>query len=1418
MTVHEELLARLLQAEGLAQDHGAEEVPKARDGEPPVPSFAQQRLWFLDRLDPGNPQYDMVAALRIRGPLDRAALVGSLDAIVARHEALRTVFPEGEDGRPAAEIRPPRPLDLPVVDLAGLPPDMAEDEILREMERAARHEFDLAAGPLVRGRLLDLGADHHVLLLCLHHIVSDGWSMGILVEELGVLYPALASGKRLKLPPLPLQYPDFAAWQRERLRGEYLEDLVAGWREALAEAPPILDLPADRPRPALREGHGSVHRFDVGPGETAALRDLARREGVTLFMLLLAAFQTFLSRITGERRIVTASSVANRTRPEIESLIGFFVNILPLHTDLGGDPPFTTLLRRVRETTLDAYDRQELPFDYLVERLAPPRDPRFGPLCQVFFALQQPLPIPALPGLEVELLDVPRPRARYDLYLDVHQVGDRLRGEIEYPTDLFDAATIARFSEGYRTLLDGVLRDPEAPISTLPLLSEEEREEAWGAGLGPRLPLDRVPLVARWLERVERDRDARAVSTGEAWCTFGDLDRRRQAIVARLQRVGIGPGDPVAVLVDRGPDLVASLLAVWTVGAVYVPLDPSAPARHHRAQLVALGIRVLVGDPEHVETALPGAALEVVLVATAADGADEAPSPPTELSPDAPALVVFTSGSTGAPKPVVVPHQQLLNRFAWMWSVVPFDEGETACQRTSQAFSVSLWETLGPLLRGVPLLVLPDAVTRDAPRLVEALARHRVTRIVVVPSILRMLLDADVDLGLLSSLRVWSVCGEVLPPDLCRRFFDRLPGARLLHQYGATEMNDVAWHEVRPGDLGGDRVPLGRPIANTEIHVLDERLEPVPAGVPGDLYVAGPGLAQGYPGHPGETAAAFLPHPRGWRPGSRIYRTGDRGRRVPDGHLELWGRRDAVVKIRGVRVDPAGVESVLSGHPAVQQAVVTSREDGRGSLELVAHVLPAPGRGPTHRDRPRYRLPNGLAVVHLNRNETDFLYRELFEGHTYRKQGITYREGDVVLDVGANIGLFTLFAHQQCGRARILAFEPNPAALEALRANVALYGVDAEILDVGLSTAETTARFTFYPKFTFMSGLYADAEDEKALVRSFLRKQGEDPDFGPSDASAELLDELLADRFEAQELDVRLTRLSTVLRERSLDRIDLLKVNVEKAELDVLEGIDDEHWPAIRQVVLQVHDLDDRRRRVEELLRRQGFAYTTVRDWAVEEDQEVYYVYAHRPPRRPTPATAAPTPSPLPPLDDATLRAWLRERLPEASVPAHVRLLEELPRTPSGKPDRVALAAQDPLPGSPQVASEGPRSEVERRLAEIVAEILTRDRVGIHDSFFDLGGHSLLATRVMARIRQELSVELPLPTLFENPTVAGLARVLERHRLDLSAGGELALSDVLATVEALTDDEVREAMARFGHADLEARAEPQSSSPSDADH
>jgi amino acid adenylation domain-containing protein len=1100
-------------------------VPVPRDGPLPL-SFGQERLWFLDQLAPGGAVYSIPGALRIEGRLDVAALERSLQEIVRRHEALRTRFVSIQ-GQPRQVIDDEVRLELPVVDLRGR---AGEERAARWMREEAQRPFDLARGPLVRAALLRLGPETHVLLLTMHHIVSDDWSLGLLMREASVLYEAFLAGRPSPLGELPLQYGDFSAWQRSWLTGEVLEARLHYWTAQLAALAP-LELPTDRPRPAVPSYRGAHRRLEVAPEVVAGLRALSRRQSVTLYMTLLAAFQTLLSRYTGQVDIAVGSPVAARTRTETEGLIGFFVNTLVLRTDLSGKPSFGEVLRRVREVTLAAYAHQELPFEKLVEALAPRRDLSRSPLMQVMFILQN-APQPGLRLGEARLrpLDVETGSAKFDLTLALEEAAGGLQGWVEYSTDLFEAATIDRLVEHYQTLLAEVVAQPEAPIAALRLLTEAERSrllQTWNATAAAYPDRCIHELVEA---QVERTPDAPALVYEEREVGYADLNQRANRLAHYLRKLGVGPEVPVGILADRSVEMVVGLLGILKAGGAYVPLDPQYPRERLRFMLEDAAARVLLTQAFLIE-ALPEHPVRLVYLdadwdAIAQESGENCAS---GVTPDNLAYVLHTSGSTGRPKGAMLPHRGVANCLFWMQETYRLDETDRFLMKTSLNFDPSVWEVFWPLMVGArTVLARPDGHLDNA-YLRETVDRRGITSVYFVPSMLAPYLETS-GTDATSPLRRVICGGEKLPVETVRRFSERMT-AELHHSYGPTETSIAVTEWTCPQGYAGATVPMGRPLANTRIYVLDPEMQLLPVGVGGELYVGGAGVGRGYIGRPDLTAERFVPDPFGGASGARLYRTGDLVRWRGDGTLEFLGRLDHQVKLRGFRIELGEIEAVLREHRALRDAAVLLREDSPGDRRLVAYVVPC---------------------------------EETAAGES---------------ESGRGAGL-----------------------------------------------------------------------------------------------------------------------------------------------------------PLGRE-----------------------------------------------------------------------LRRWVAQRLPDYMVPSAFVALDRLPLTPNGKLDRGALPATDGRRAEDGDQYVAPRTPLERELAELWAELLKVERVGVYDNFFELGGHSLLATRLVARIRAACRVELPLRALFEAPTIDGLAAAIGEEqpgREEKTASvipalhrGEANLDELLAELDELSDDEAESLLA-----------------------
>ncbi|MBD2093757.1 amino acid adenylation domain-containing protein [Trichocoleus sp. FACHB-591] len=1144
-------------------------------------SFAQQRLWFLDQLIPDRSLYNLPLVVRLQGTLDVAALEKSVDEIVQRHESLRTTFAT-VDNEPVQVIAPTVPWQLPVVELQHLPEGDRQIEVQRLAAADAQQPFDLSTGPLMRTTLLHLSATEHVLLLTMHHIVSDLWSFNVLFQELSDLYAAFSQGQRSPLPELSIQYADFAQWQRDWLQGDVQTKLLNYWTQQLGGHLPILELPTDRPRPAIQTFRGATHSFVIGDRQLAALKIVAQREGVTLFMILLAAFKTLLYRYTGQEDILVGSPIANRDRVEIEGLIGFFVNTLVLRTSLTGNPNFQTLLKRIQQVTLDAYDHQGLPFEQLVEALHPERSLSQNPLFQVMFVFQNASVSTLTSDLMLSFDPIESPTSKFDLSFAVEEEADTLKVEIEYSTDLFDAATIARMAGHFQTLIDGIITNPNQLLSELPLLSlaEQQQLQAWNQ-TQVDYPLERC--LYQWVEtQVERTPDAVAVSFEGQHLTYEELNQRANQLAHYLQTLGVQPDVLVGICVDRSLEMVIGLLGILKAGGVYVPFDPSYPSERLAFMLEDAQVPILLTQA-HLLDRLPSN-LATVLCLDAdwhqlAQGSTN--NPQSGVTADHLAYVIYTSGSTGKPKGAMNTHRGICNRLLWMQDEYQLTKDDRVLQKTPFSFDVSVWEFFWTLMNGARLVVARPEGHKDPAYLVQLIADQQITTLHFVPSMLRVFLE-EPDVARCNSLRHVMCSGEALPVDLQTRFFERCH-AQLHNLYGPTEAAvDVTFWHCQP-EADQRSVPIGRPIANTQMHVLDAQLQPVPIGIVGELYIGGVNVARGYLNRPELTAERFLCDPfrkdRKTHLTPRLYKTGDLSRYRPDGAIDYLGRIDHQVKLRGFRIELGEIESVLAQHPDIQEAVVVIQES-LGGKRLIAYLVTT-------------LLPDRL-----------------------------------------------------------------PVQLKCLTSVNGLPPVKVTTVDLSFDG-------------TCLMGISADGKPGHAVQ---LRLQ-------------------LPGATEEQQLEGTIA------------------------------------WQQGNQAGIKFNLTPDQQRllghSVEFLFEAQGFLKTLQRSVT------------------------------------RNLRDFLNHKLPDYMVPDRFVLLRSMPLNANGKIDRRALPTPEQERFEAGTAIALPQTVVERQLADLWSKLLGMQQVSIQDNFFELGGNSLLAAQLVAAIRESLQVKLPVRCMFEQPTIAGLAQLIE---------------------------------------------------------
>ncbi|HYI11616.1 MAG TPA: amino acid adenylation domain-containing protein [Thermoanaerobaculia bacterium] len=940
-------------------DQKAAKAKVSRRARPEVipPSFAQQRLWLLDQLEPGTASYNIPAAAWLTGRVDPDVLRRCLDELVRRHEALRTILGAIE-GTPRQVIGEPFPVALPLYEAAG------REAALAIANKEAALGFDLARGPLLRALLIRSAAEEHLLVINFHHVIIDGWSLSIFFRELAALYEAFLEGQPSPLGEPPLQYADYALWQREWMQGETLQGQLDYWKERLAGTPPVLELPTDHPRPAVQSHRGGVVRVSIPTEVVAAAHKRSREEGVTLFMTFLAALQTVLFRYSGQTDIIIGSGIAGRNREELETIVGYFVNTLPLRADLSGNPTFRELLGRVRNTTLDAYAHQDLPVERVIEELHVERSLSHNPLFQVMVFFQnhpeQAMQLSGATLVQTRMDELNSATARCDLslFVDVEEKGIEML--LEYSTDLFEPGTVRAFGEHVTTLLNAAVAHPETSIADLPMLSEGERHELLVTRTANRVELPQVPLTRVIEEQTARTPDAPAIVFEGRVLSYHELDLRANAFAHLLRERGAKPGMLIGIFTDRGVEMIVAVLGILKSGAAYLPLDPSYPADRIAFMIEDSGARMVVTQ-EHLRNEVPSAHAELVIL----DCTGPVPEATEAIAPARPsdvAYVIFTSGSTGKPKGVQIPHAGALNFLLAFQREPGLTAADTVCAITTLSFDISVLELLLPLITGAKAVIGDRATAVDGKRLARFIADSGSTLVQATPASWRMLLDA----GWTGDPKLKLLCGgEPMPRDLADALLDRC--GELWNVYGPTET--TVW-SVLDRIERGTPITIGRPIQNMRMYIADANMQLCPDGVPGELFIGGIGLGHAYVNRPAMTADRFIADPFSGEPGARLYRSGDIARWRRDGRLEILGRADNQIKLRGFRIELGEIEGTLREHAGVRHGVVICREDRPGDKRLVAYVVPetaevgvADLRGHLKAALPEYMVPSAFVLM-----------------------------------------------------------------------------------------------------------------------------------------------------------------------------------------------------------------------------------------------------------------------------------------------------------------------------------------------------------------------------------------------------------------------------------------------------------------------
>ncbi len=1347
----------------------------------------QQHLyWMLGSLQKATAPSVTQCALRLEGALDRERLLGSLSALVERYEILRTSF----------QTVPGMNVPLQVVagsyvpsiedhDLSVVESDQQADGIEGVMRQMRHTPFDMAGSPLLRLALVRLAADDHMLLVTLPSLLVDRHGLGALVSQLVSIYNGETGDE-------PLQFVDLSEAQHESLEGENADEGREYWQGILAASDQGQSLPFENDPPLATSFDQASVVFDLDTGLSARVESLARQQGVDRAGILLASWQILLGRLAGAESMTVGVEFDGRTYEEMEDAPGLFARYLPITLRVDGGIGLSELLSNLTEVRESAAARQEY-FTWETVRGATSDGGSFLPYR---FEWRESA---TLTGSDIRFsLDrLESSLDRFKILLSIEDRGDMLRLTLRYDSSLYTSELIARLVERYRLLLDALLSRPEGEIGSYGILTGEERHHLLVEFNNTDSAYQSDQPVHRMIEHHASLHPTRpALLLGEERLSYGDLNARANQLARHLRTMGAGPEGLVGICMERSIEMIVAIIGVLKSGAAYLPLDPHYPKDRLEHMLRDSGVSLLLTDrgSDEAVTDYSGKVLRLdadreTIALESDENLDDAPG----LTPESLAYVIYTSGSTGLPKGAMITHGNLTHYVQAMHMRLEVSPTDRYLHTASIAFSSSVRQLMMPLVHGAMVVIALADQMGDPRELFGLIKNAGVTIIDVVPSYWRNISDAvrllphqQLASLLDNKLRLILSASEALLYDVPSRWTLELGHpARLVNMFGQTETTGIVSTYPIPSDYEGRSgiVPVGRPIANTRIYLLDRWMNPVPTGVPGEIYISGPGVGRGYLNRPELTEEKFVSDPFSDRPGARLYRTGDMGVYDEDGTINFLGRGDQQVKVRGFRIEPGEIESRLAEHPGVQQAVVLAQSEEGGDTRLVAYVVPDPVTAFTARQllrmkregelegRSLHELPNGMVVCQMNRNETEFTYKEIFEENSYLQHGIQLSDGDCVMDIGANIGIFTLYIAGLRKDIQIYSFEPIPPIFEVLRINTELYGVNARLFNSGVAEETKSDLFTFYPRLTAFSTRYADFEQESDVARTIELNQR-----NRESIDSALFNELLEEQLETEMFTCTLRSISDIIAENGIERIDLLKIDAQKSELDVLNGISEEDWPKIRQIVGELHEIDNRVAEIRSLLQRHGFEVMIHQDY-LQRDTALHIFTATRSDSLVEEGNATPfgtmqvggevetidvpresmiwrSPDRL----SADLRSYLRERLPDYMVPSSFVLLDTLPLTVSGKLDRGALRATEEFigVGEPKANFVQPRTPVEEILARIWSEVLKLESIGINDNFFELGGDSILSIQIIARAHQS-GINITPRQFLQNPTIAGLA-------------------------------------------------------------
>lgn len=1321
----------------------------------------QRRLWTWQQ---DGHAARAQCALQIEGDLRVEVLREAVRRLVRRHEILRTAFQRPPGIKvPLQVITDQFDPSWCEIDLSQYQLAAQEEVVERLFQEEKSRPFDFSQGPLWHLSLLTLSIERHVLFLSLPALCADSRTLNNLAREISRSYGACLQGA--ESADELVQYVHFSEWQNELLAEEQPEADKVFWSQHNIASLSDRSLPfINRPAGATSFEPATL-ALHVDAALAKKLKALGHEYEVSAATLFLTCWQILLWRLTDQADITIGTACDGRSYEELKGALGLFAKNLPVPCRLEKNTQFYEALQLLEEAGREARKRQDSFFwEHLVAANRKASRQLFTPFCYEYEV--QP-PKVEVGGVSFAIIKQYACTERFEVKLSCLSGDDFLRAEFHYDAALCAHESIARLRGEFAKLLESASAQPTAKINQLDMLDEAERQQLLGAWNETQAAYPPDCIHQLFEAQATRAPDAIAFVYEDQALSYRELNEQANQLAHYLQTCGVRPEELVGVCLNRSSLTVVALLAVLKAGGAYVPLDPSYPLERLAWLVEDAGVQVLLTEGALRER-LADTKQQVICLDTEWPRIAQEPrfNPAAEVSNENLAYVIYTSGSTGRPKGVSVEQRQLLNYLHAFLSVLDLPARASFATVSTIAADLGNSAIFPALCTGGCLHLIAQDRAMQPAALAEYFQRHQIDCLKIVPSHMAALQTSTGAAQVMPRKRL-VLGGEACGWDLVKQSQAAAPACLIINHYGPTETTvGVLTYRVNSDAAQplSQTVPLGRPLANTRMYVLDGEGQPLPLGLVGELFIGGRNVARGYLHNAELTAGSFVPDGFSGEPGARLYRTGDLVRYLPDGNLEFIRRVDQQVKIRGNRVELAEVEAVLCQHAGVRAAVLAVREELPGDRRLVAYVVPELKHTRNAAARQFHTLPNALTVAHLNKNETEHLYRQIFEDHIYLRHGITYRDGDCIFDVGANIGLFSLFAHEMCQNPRVYAFEPSPYAFEKLRLNAEMYGLNVQPFEFGLSRENGTANFTTYPRASVMSGFYADAKEEGRLFKTFMINQQRS---GTLEVASliEDADEIIKERFRSENILRQLRTISGVIREHGIERIDLLKVDVEKSEVDVLEGVEAADWPKIKQVIVEVHNIGGRVAHIADLLRQHGFQVTVEQDATLDRTY-ISHIYAARAPSLNETARGGGTAAPLgPPRLGASpdvlvgeLRSFLRQRLPDYMIPSAFVLLAELPLTPNGKVDRQALPAPELVRPEQDTLFVAPRTAVEATLADIWTRVLGIERIGVHDNFFALGGDSILSIQIIARANQA-GLRLSPKHVFQYQSIAELAAV-----------------------------------------------------------